>query len=242
MSNATDPTQEAAAEAASAPNGRRRFLRLSGGAALLATTAAGCDLFFDKGDGDGGDGGGDDGSVQLGAGDIGILNYAYTLEQLEAAFYIKVVDSFYRGATDHEKTVLTDVRDHEIIHREFYDQALGSDGIPALTFNFSSVDFGSRESVLQTAKTFEDLGVAAYNGAGRLLESADILTIAGKIVSVEARHAATIRDLLQPLSTSFAGDDIIDEQGLDRAFPPATVLEQAAPFILPRIIADNLPS
>lgn len=235
MSNTTEPTKEAGAEAVAVPNGRRRFLKLSGSAALVASAASGCDLFFHLPKP------GDDDKVNLGAGDIGVLNYAYTLEQLEAAFYTKVVDNFFRGATDHEKQVLTDLRDHEIIHREFYDKALGNDAIPDLTFNFSSVNFHSRRSVLQTSKIFEDLGVAAYNGAGRLLMDAGLLTVAGKIVSVEARHAATIRDLLRPLTGFFAGDDVVDEKGLDRAFRPSKVLAQAAPFIVPRIIADNLP-
>ena len=51
------------------------------------------------------------------------------------------------------------------------------------------MDFNSRDSVLKTARTFEDLGVAAYNGAGQLLERGEYLLLAGKIVSVEARHA-----------------------------------------------------
>ena len=50
--------------------------------------------------------------------------------------------------------------------------------------------------VLTTARTFEDLGVSAYNGAGQLLALSPFLNHAGKIVSVEARHAATIRNLL----------------------------------------------
>src|SRR3954466_1246614 len=52
----------------------------------------------------------EDMGVNLGSGDIGLLNYAYALEQLEAAFYIKVVQSFYTGATNDEKTFLTDIR------------------------------------------------------------------------------------------------------------------------------------
>ena len=64
-------------------------------------------------------------TVNLGSGDIGILNYAYALEQLEAAFYIRVAASFYAGATSREKAYLEDIRDHEIAHREFFKNALG---------------------------------------------------------------------------------------------------------------------
>ncbi len=118
--------------------------------------------------------------------------------------------------------------------------ALGKDAIIDLTFDFSSVDFSSRASVLGTAKVFEDLGVAAYNGAGQLLENPDLLTIAGKIVSVEGRHAAAIRSILDEDPQSFAGDDIIDGNGLDRAFSPDTVLNAASPFIVNKIVANQL--
>ena len=61
---------------------------------------------------------------------------------------------------------------------------------------FTKIDFNSRDSVLTTARTSEDLGVAAYNGAGQLLEKGEYLLLAGKIVSVEARHATAIRYLI----------------------------------------------
>jgi hypothetical protein len=179
-------------------------------------------------------------TVNLGSGDIGILNYAYALEQLEAAFYTQVASSFYAGITAKERTYLEDIRDHEIAHREFFKNALGKKAIGNLLFDFSSINFSSRESVLGTAKAFEDLGVAAYNGAGELLESADYLLFAGKIVSVEARHAAAIRDLLQ--YGSFAGPDVVNEQGLDVYKTPPQVLAIADTYIATKIIANNLPT
>jgi len=176
--------------------------------------------------------------VNLGSGDIGILNYAYALEQLEAAFYIQVTSAFYSGITPTEQAFLTDIRDHEVIHREFFKAAIGAAAIPALQVDFSSINFGSRASVLGTAKTFEDLGVAAYNGAGKLLVSDVYLGLAGKIVSVEARHAATIRELLA--INSFA--DTVDANALDPAMTPAQVLAAADPFIVTTINASNLPT
>lgn len=179
-------------------------------------------------------------AADLGAGDIGILNYAYALEQLEAAFYAKVIESPYASISDDEKGILTDIRDHEIDHRDFLKGALADKAIPDLEVDFSAVDFASRESVLTTAKTFEDLGVAAYNGAGKLLEKADYLVVAGRIVSVEARHAATIRDLLQPGSVAFAGPEVVDKNGLDGALDPAKVLAAADPFIKTDVTATSL--
>lgn len=179
--------------------------------------------------------------ANLGSGDIGILNYALALEQLEAEFYNQVImNGFYRGASGEEMRVLRDLLFHEVAHRDFLRAALGENAIPVLKFDFSSVDFTDRNSVLGTAKVFENLGVAAYNGAGKLLESADFLVVAGKIVSVEARHAAAISDLIDPMSTAFV--DVVDEQGLDRAFEPSMVLQAADPFIVTEIDASNLPS
>jgi hypothetical protein len=179
-------------------------------------------------------------AADLGSGDIGILNYAYALEQLEAAFYSTALTSPYGDMKDDEKKLLTDIRDHEVAHREFLKKALADKAIPDLEVDFSKIDFKSREAVLTTARTFEDLGVAAYNGAGKLLKNGDYLLAAGKIVSVEARHAATIRDLLNPMSVAFSGPDVVDKNGLDMALAPKEVLPKAAPFIKTPVTANSL--
>lgn len=213
---------------------RRKFLGFAGAASGLVVIGAGCkkdEQVSSNGTLDG---------VDLGSGDIGILNYAYALEQLEAAFYTQVIMSQFAGMSSTELTLLTDIRDHEIAHREFFKTALADKAIMDLEVDFSSIDFSSRDSVLSTAKAFEDLGVSAYNGAGRLIETADYLTLAGKIVSVEARHAALIRDLI--MMGSFADDTVIDVNGLDVTRKPAEVLEIAKPYIKSAINADNLPT
>lgn len=224
---------------------RRKFLSYAGLSAVAATALASCQKDFRGGQPNAPFAHDDPhnmpkNTVNLGSGDIGILNYAYALEQLEAAFYIKVASSFYTGASSKERTYLEDIRDHEIAHREFFKTALGNKAIGALLFDFSSIDFNSRTSVLGTAKAFEDLGVSAYNGAGELLQSPDYLLLAGKIVSVEARHAAAIRDLLS--YGSFAGPDVVDSNGLDLYRKPSEVLPIASMYIETKIIANNLPT
>lgn len=186
--------------------------------------------------------------VNLGSGDAGILNYAYALEQLEAAFYTRVISSQFSGITSNEVALLTDIRDHEIAHRDFFKAAItaaGATPIKDLTPNFSAVNFGSRTSVLETARTFEDLGVAAYNGAGKLITTPAYLVIAGQIVSVEARHAAFIRDLISNGTfadlPSLAAFGSSDANGLDGALMPAQVLPLAQPFIQDTLNGDNLP-
>ena len=187
----------------------------------------------------------DDDMVNLGSGDVGILNYAYALEQLEAAFYITVLDSAYSGMSSEEGQILEDLRDHEVAHRDWFSAAISGAApnaiIPGLTPDFSSVDFSDRTSVLQTAQAFEDLGVSAYNGAGQLIENTDYLVEAGKIVSVEARHAAAIRSIIGASNTSFAGDDIIDGNGLEMTRTPNEVLGIAQNFVMEQIDGSNLP-
>ena len=179
----------------------------------------------------------------LGKGDFGILNYAYALEQLEAAFYATVLTGgYFANASAEEKTIMGDLEKHERAHREFFKAALGDAAIANLEVDFSSIDFNSRTSVLMAAKTFEELGVAAYNGAGPFIENVDYLLIAGKIVSVEARHAAAIRDLINPGSVDFAGDDLIDANGLERTLNFTEVLTAASSFVTTPIDFSQLPS
>ncbi|WP_121354656.1 ferritin-like domain-containing protein [Flavisolibacter nicotianae] len=222
---------------------RRKFLRFSGLVGASAVVVGGAGLTGCKKDDDSSSNG-----TNLGSGDVGILNYAYALEQLEAAFYTQVVanGSFTTNFSALEQEYIKDVRDHEIAHREFFKAALGSNAIQALEVDFSSIDFSNRSSVLTTAKTFEDLGVAAYNGAGKLLVSTDYLTIAGKIVSVEARHAALFRDLLSNGSfadlTSLQPLGADNAKGLDAALNPPDVLAAASSYIKTKINASNLPT
>jgi rubrerythrin len=192
-----------------------------------------------------------DGIFDLGAGDLGVLNYAYALEQLEADFYTKVVNAFYANISDEERQVLTDLYNHEVNHREFFKAAItaavnGNMDLvtPTLEFDYGTLDFSNRLQVLNTAKILEDTGVAAYNGAGRLITDPGYLLLAGKIVSVEARHASAIRTLLNPGTADFAGDDIVTvDTGLDAALDPSAILAAvgATGFIKTQFTANSLP-
>jgi hypothetical protein len=183
-----------------------------------------------------------EGDIDLGSGDMGILSYAYALEQLESAFYTEVIMKPFKGITSMERSFLTDIRNDEIGHREWFRKVLTSSKVKDFTveFDFSSVNFGDRDSVLHTARLLEDTGVSAFNGAGPLLTSAAFLGFAGKIVSVEARHAAYIRDLIH--YGDYAGSDVIDANGMDAAIPPAVILQHAGPFFKSKVNGSNLPT
>jgi rubrerythrin len=212
---------------------RRQFLKmlgLGGSIVLLPSVFTACDN-DDTGTNP------NPGTVSLNLStDTGILNYAYALEQLEAAFYTAVVGSAaFGGMTAEQKEVFTDLRNHEVAHREFLKAALGSNAIGTLALSTTTVNaaLANTDTILKNAEAFEDLGVSAYNGAGKYLTSATNLTLAGKIVSVEARHAAAIRDMREgkslagtPANTRFAGDDVVNGQGLDVKLEPSSVLSR----------------
>ncbi len=170
--------------------------------------------------------------------DVGIFRLVHTLEQLEAAFYTAVVananfNTFFNAP---ERELFTDLRDVEIVHREFLRTALGSQAVPDVTSSINATTLNSilasREGIVGAARLFEHLGVAGLNGAGKYLQDARNLLLAGKIVSVEARHAAALRDIAPPAgvsaATAFAGDDIVDGNGMDVKLEAGAVLDRVA--------------
>jgi len=220
--------------------GRRSFLQYAGaGAAGIALVAAGCkkDRGYENPTMNGG--------VTLDfKDDFGVLNYAYALEQLEAAFYVKVASAPPAAFTTAQKAYFQDIQFHEIAHREFFKAALSTAAIGSLEVDFSTIDFTSATSVLGAAMAFEDLGVSAYNGAGPRIKNGTYLLLAGKIVSVEARHAAYVRDLIS--NGSFADLNSLtalganNAGGLDAALTPDKVLAIAGKYVKTKINVINL--
>jgi hypothetical protein len=213
---------------------RRDFVRLLGiGGALVMLPS----LFSACEDGSNtagiaGPGSGAPVTIDFAAGDTALLQFAYVLEQLEADFYSRVVASFTGSTfTAGEQVILTDIRNHEIIHREFLKSLLGGSASFTLAPTYGSLNFKDRATVLAAAKAFEDLGVAAYNGAAQYYRDANNLLVSTKIVSVEARHAAAIRDLITPSSAEFAPSSFDDTFSLDKvAFAVQGFIEDTLVF------------
>ncbi len=161
--------------------------------------------------------------AQEGGGDVEILNFALTLEYLEAAFYaqaLKQVGDMSAGV----KKLATEIRDNEDEHVDALKAAIKGAG--AKPVKAPGVDFGdafaSEKSFLKLAQTFEDTGVSAYNGAGPAIQSADVLGAAGSIVQVEARHAGLIRLARGETPAPFA---------FDRTLTTDEVLKAVKPFV-----------
>ena len=161
--------------------------------------------------------------AQDGGGDVEILNFALTLEYLEAAFYTQAIKQV-SGLGGQAREIAVTLRDNETEHVDALTQTIKSlDGTPVKA---PGVDFGeafaSQGSFLETAQTFEDLGVGAYNGAGPMIQSKKVLAAAGSIVQVEGRHAGVIRLL--------RGEQI-SPSAFDKGLEMQEVLDKAQPFI-----------
>ena len=236
----TEPDQlrPAVEELARDASSRKRFLRsLGGGAAATAFTAflAAC------GDDDKGSGGGMASQTQSkptttqmsGGGDLEIVNYALTLEYLEADFYQQVIES---GVIKDKKAAALAQRigENEQAHVEALTTAAKSLGKPAdkPKTNFDDVLAGGPEKILATAATVENLGAAAYLGQAARIQDKKILAAALSIHSVEARHAAALNELA---GRDFQGSGPLEGSIPDGAFgKPLTmdqVLEQVKPFL-----------
>ncbi len=129
----------------------------------------------------------------LSSGDKKILNFALTLEYLEAEFYKEAVQK--AGLTGIARTFGQVVRDHEVAHVQALQQTLGADAVKQPSFDFKDTT-SSESKFLATAKTLEDVGVSAYQGQAPRIKAPAVLMAAASILSVEARHAGWVREIL----------------------------------------------
>src|SRR6476659_1724085 len=198
-----DVVQEAAHDATEALEGDTRlgFLKkagiagggLVGGGALLSALTPAAAMAAGKGRP----------PASFGKGDIGILNYALTLEYLEAAFYNEATaNNVASGA--QESAFLKRVTADENAHVKFLKKALGSKATSA-----PKVDFGdatSKAKWLPTSMVLENTGVKAYGGQALNISNKTYLAAALSIWAVEARHASVAGLLVKPTSKNISPD------------------------------------
>ena len=156
---------------------------------------------------------------------IDVLNYALTLEHLENAFY-ELSGDFDLGEDGFNNSIndyVSQIGEHEAAHVDTLTTVisdLGGEPVERAEYDFG-VD--TAQAFLETAAVFENLGVSAYDGAGQFLTDPGLLTAAGTIVAVEARHAAYLNLVTGVLPFPEAFEDPLT---------PEEVLEAATPFFV----------
>jgi hypothetical protein len=152
-----------------------------------------------------------------GGGDVEILNFALTLEYLEADFYKKAQSL---PLSSKVMKLARQIGNHEQQHVDALTatvKKLGGKPAEKPTFTFPIKD---EKSFLKLAQVLEDTGVSAYNGAAPSIKSKDVLGAAGSIVQIEARHAAVIRMLNGAQPAPYAFDKALDKQKVLAAVKP----------------------
>ena len=215
--------ESALSRVASDPVSRRKLLAVTGGSTALAAFLAAC----------GSDSGtttttstaaatGGSGTEKFGKGDVGILNYALTLEYLETAFYEDVVKSGLFKGSDLAtiRKFGAEEAEHVTALTGFVKQ-MGGTPAPKPKTEFP---LKSAKSVLELAATVENLGAAAYLGQAPYIKGASVLSAALSIHSVEGRHAAALNTLL--------GESITPDGAFAKPAGAAEVLKSVEPFIV----------
>jgi rubrerythrin len=145
--------------------------------------------------------------------DVDILNYALTLEYLQAAFYTEA--ERVRALKGKARQAVEVVGAVERAHVAAFRDALGKAAVARPTFNFRGVT-ENQTQFLKTAVAFEDLAVAAYKGQAPRLDSDALLAVAVSIHSVEARHAAWMRYLFDIVPAANAFDEPLSRPEVTR--------------------------
>ncbi len=156
-------------------------------------------------------------------GDLGILNYALTLEYLEYNFYAMGLSKGLLSGRDLE--LVTPIRSHEQAH---VTAVMGTikklNGTPVTKpkLKFPSKTFSNADNFLATAVQFEELGVTAYQGQVTRIKSPAVLLAAAEIAGVESRHAAILEHL--------TGGSPFPAASVEGNKPMSYVLAKAKPY------------
>ena len=149
-------------------------------------------------------------------GDVGIANFALTLEKIEADFYKRALA--VEDLTPAARRLLESIAKNEDEHvRQLAQviQQIGGRADPAPRTRFPRLT--AQDDVLRVAIELEDTGVAAYNGAATQIQSADLLQTAASIAQVEPRHAGALRELAGEAPTLGGFDRVMSGEEADDA-------------------------
>lgn len=179
------------------------------------------------------------GSNGFGTGDIGLLNFLYVVEQVQSKFYLQWLSKLQPNTNVSFQSFLTDISLHQLAHCEFYNSALGTNALPLIEVDFSTIDFTSNSMVLVIAEKLQNAELGAYLGIARYFQSSAFLTISQKIASVEARHASYITGLNNP--SSFIDPSLVNNSGIENFQTISQTLSVFGFYIKSSLDTNNLP-
>ena len=209
---------------------RRQLMSMAGGSVALGAFLAACGSDDDSSSdtsstgstGTTGAMGEDDSTAQFGEGDLGILNYALTLEYIETAFYADVAKSgLFKGA---DLATIKQFGSQEADHVVALTDAVKAAGGKPAPKPKTEFPLNNATQVLKLASTVENLGAAAYLGQAPRIKSPEVLAAALSIHSVEGRHAAALNTLL--------GKSIVPDGPFAKPAEAGMVLNAVQPFIV----------
>lgn len=167
--------------------------------------------------------------------DIQILNYALTLEYLEAAAYKAINDSGLLGNVYGGRAAkyFQIFGAHEAAHRDAVMQTiikLGGKPVtaPSYPYNFSTVTKMDPMGIVALFQQVESVGASAYLGAATSIKNPDVLNAALSIHAIEAEHTSALAQLIAPGTNLFAPDAFAIPRTPDQVF------ENVAPFFVPQ--------
>lgn len=224
---------------ASAPRpSRRDFLRYTGAASAgVALLLAGCKSSTTDGDPTPAPAPGQ-ATVGLGAGDVALLNLLQAGRQLTTALLAAIIAAPPADLPAAELTLLTAIRDHETLHRDFLPVVVNtlraannpnSLALAALTPTFSALTLNTRAGALGALRTLLDLVGAGHTGSYRYLSRPVLITLSARMAAVTQRHTAAVADLLTPAAVLDAPD--ATAPALGRLLRPSALIAAINPYL-----------
>jgi rubrerythrin len=221
------------------PTSRKKFMRMAGAgvASGLAVMIAACGSDTDNSTSTAAPGStttATSGGTTDNEGDLSILNYALTLEYLEATFYQQVIDS----GLVKDKNLATLAKAIQQTEQDHVDaltatiKKLGGTPVEAPKTKFEPILNQGLKVVLNTAADVENLGAAAYLGQAPNIKNKDVLAAALSIHTVEARHAAGLNLLVgRPFATKNPLHGSIPDGAFASGMEMDAVLKAVKPFL-----------
>lgn len=176
--------------------------------------------------------------IDIGTGDIGVLNYALCIEQVQTELYRLINENPYVGMTPDERDSFIGIYEHDYAHNAFFNAVLRESTVGEVTVYLGDVTFSDRTSVLTHAIKLKNLCIAALNHAAQIINSGLNIEALVNVVSVEARHAAYLTDLMYP--GQYLSGDARASYGMEKSLPIELVLLELNKYIPKAVNGDVL--